>query len=46
MGMVGGLDLHRRQITFDVVELESGDEWRVGCGSRTAIGSVVGCATT
>jgi transposase len=28
MGMVGGLDLHRRQITFDVVELESGEEWR------------------
>jgi hypothetical protein len=26
--MVGGLDLHRRQITFDVVELESGEEWR------------------
>ena len=22
MAMVGGLDLHRRQITFDVVELE------------------------
>ncbi len=28
MGMVGGLDLHRRQITFDVVEVESGEEWR------------------
>ena len=28
MAMVGGLDLHRRQITFDVVELESGEEWR------------------
>jgi transposase len=26
--MVGGLDLHRRQITFDVVELGSGEEWR------------------
>src|SRR5207237_7676309 len=26
--MVGGLDLHRRQITFDVVEVESGLEWR------------------
>jgi hypothetical protein len=24
MGMVGGLDLHRRQITFDVVELGHG----------------------
>src|SRR5437773_1666975 len=28
MAMVGGLDLHRRQITFDVVEVESGLEWR------------------
>ena len=28
MAMVGGLDLHRQQITFDVVEVESGQEWR------------------
>jgi transposase len=28
MVMVGGLDLHRRQITFDVVDVESGEEWR------------------
>jgi transposase len=28
MAMVCGLDLHRRQITFDTVEAESGDEWR------------------
>ncbi len=28
MAMVGGLDLQRRQITFDVVEVESGLEWR------------------
>ena len=28
MTMVCGLDLHRRQITFDVVEVESGEEWR------------------
>src|SRR4029453_4969782 len=28
MGMVGGLDLHRRQITFDGGERESGEEWR------------------
>ena len=28
MAMVGGLDLHRRQITFDAVEVESGEEWR------------------
>lgn len=28
MGMVFGLDLHRRQITFDGVETDSGEEWR------------------
>jgi transposase len=28
MAMVCGLDLHRRQITFDTVEVESGEEWR------------------
>jgi transposase len=28
MAMVGGLDLHRQQITFDVLEVESGQEWR------------------
>jgi transposase len=28
MAMVGGLDLHRRQITFDVLEVQSGQEWR------------------
>jgi hypothetical protein len=26
MPMVGGLDLHRRQITFDVVDLDSGED--------------------
>jgi transposase len=26
--MVGGLDLHRAQITFDVMEVESGEVWR------------------
>jgi transposase len=26
--MLGGLDLHRRQITFDIVESESGEVWR------------------
>jgi hypothetical protein len=25
--MVGGLDLHRRQIMFDVLEVDSGVEW-------------------
>jgi transposase len=28
MAMVCGLDLHRRQITFDALDIESGDEWR------------------
>jgi transposase len=28
MVMVCGLDLHRRQITFDALEVGSGDEWR------------------
>jgi transposase len=28
MAMVCGLDLHRRQITFDAIEVESGEEWR------------------
>jgi transposase len=28
MAMVCGLDLHRRQITFDVLEVSSGEEWR------------------
>src|SRR5919106_114540 len=28
MAMVCGLDLHRRQITFDALEVVSGEEWR------------------
>lgn len=28
MTMVCGLDLHRRQITFDVLEVETGEAWR------------------
>ncbi len=28
MAMVCGLDLHRRQITFDALEVESGEVWR------------------
>ncbi len=28
MAMVCGLDLHRRQITFDSIEVETGEEWR------------------
>lgn len=28
MAMVCGLDLHRRQITFDTLDTESGEEWR------------------
>ncbi len=28
MSMVCGLDLHRQQITFDALTLESGEVWR------------------
>ncbi len=28
MSMVCGLDLHRQQITFDSLEVESGEVWR------------------
>jgi transposase len=28
MSMVGGLDLHRRQITYDVLDVDSGEIWR------------------
>jgi hypothetical protein len=28
MSMVCGLDLHRGQITFDTLEVESGEVWR------------------
>jgi transposase len=28
MSMVCGLDLHRQQITFDALEVESGEVWR------------------
>ena len=28
MAMVCGLDLHRRQVTFDALDFESGQEWR------------------
>ena len=28
MSMVCGLDLHRGQITFDALEVESGEVWR------------------
>ena len=28
MTMVCGIDLHRQQVTFDAVEVESGEVWR------------------
>ena len=28
MSMAGGLDLNRRQITYDVVDIEIGESWR------------------
>ena len=45
MTMVCGLDLHRRQITFDAVEVESGRGGPAGCGSPIASGSDAGCAS-
>ena len=42
MTMVCGLDLHRRQITFDALQVESGQVWPVGCGSPTGSGSGAG----
>ena len=35
MSMVGGLDLHRGQITFDVVSTETGEVWRGRVGQPT-----------
>lgn len=35
MSMVGGLDLHRGQITFDVVTIETGELWRGRLGQPT-----------
>jgi hypothetical protein len=46
MSMVGGLDLHRAQITFDVLDVDSGEvPARSGeerCGSRTGSDSGAG----
>jgi hypothetical protein len=40
MAMVCGLDLHRRQITFDTLEVGSGEEWRgrIGQPDRARFG--------
>ena len=47
MSMVCGLDLHRGQITFDALVVESGESWRGRvCGSRIGNGSDGGYATT
>lgn len=35
MSMVGGLDVHRGQITFDVVTTETGESWRGRLGQPT-----------
>ena len=43
--MVGGLDLHREQITFDALEVDSGESGGVGCGNRTGSGSAGGCVS-
>ena len=39
MSMVCGLDLHRGQITFDILEEESGESGAVGSGSQIVNGS-------
>jgi hypothetical protein len=46
MTMVCGLDLHRRQITFDAVHVESGDVWTGKVWHPTGNGSVAGSAMT
>jgi hypothetical protein len=46
MAMVCGLDLHRRQITFDALEVGSGGSGGVGSGRPIGTGSVDGCART
>ena len=46
MTMVCGIDLHRQQVTFDAVVVESARCGGVGCGSPIADGSVAGYATT
>ena len=45
MSMVGGLDLHRGQITFDVVTVETGELWRgrLTQPSRTRFRHWLGC---
>ena len=45
MSMVGGLDLHRGQITFDVAVPRPGRCGRAGSGVPTVNGSGVGCGS-
>ena len=45
MEIVGGLDLHRQQITFDVVDCGRGRCGGAGCGSRIGRGCGVGWST-
>ena len=45
MNMVGGLDLHRRQITYDVLDVDSGEICEDASGSRTGRGSGAGWNT-
>jgi hypothetical protein len=46
MAIVCGLDLHRRQITFDALEVDSGGEWRGRVWQPDRSGSGGGCAAT
>ena len=44
--VAGGLDLHRGQLTFDYVDLGTGESWRGGCRQRTGRACAGGCAGT
>ena len=46
MTMLCGLDLHRRRITFDAVEAESGEAWTGRLWQPDRHRFVGGCATT
>ena len=46
MSMVCGLDLHRGQITFDALEVSTGEVWRGRVWQPDRHGSAAGCATS
>ena len=42
MSIIGGLDIHRKQLTFDYVETETGRVERVASPRPTGIGWLTG----